>query len=106
MVNHILLEVFCTKDDDKSLEFCDSKKCIPNYECLLKKCPFLSFTSHENSLCYTDENSEVVNIITLGGEMLTPASHNADVKTLWKEICSTKINEAYQDYMRAVQKEF
>ncbi len=97
MLNHILLEVYCTKNYDENIgkdkpEFCCSNDLKPKYECLFNKCPFLAFTSHENALCYVNEKSEAEKIFALDEEK------NLE---LWKEISLKKINEAYNDYTKA-----
>lgn len=97
MFNHVLLEVYCTKNYDENLpknkpEFCCSDNCTPNYNCLLNKCTSVAFTSHENALCYVNENSETEKIISLGEE---------DNLQLWKGISLKKIDEAYECFMRA-----
>jgi len=97
MFNHILLEVYCTKNYDENIgkdtpEFCCSNELTPRYDCLFNKCLFVSFTSHENALCYVNEKSEAEKIIVLSEE---------DNLQLWKEISIKKINEAYDCYMKA-----
>lgn len=101
MFNHILLEAFCTKDYDENQhknrpDFCMGEDNIPQYSCLQNNCPFFNFTSHENALCYINENSEAEEIISLGGEMFF---ENMNCDLLWKEISIRKINEAYSEYM-------
>lgn len=97
MFNHILLEVYCTKNYDENLSksqptFCCSDECMPKYNCLFNKCPFISFTSHENALCYINENSEAEEIISLDQN---------DNLQLWKEISKNKMNEAYDCFVNA-----
>lgn len=97
MFNHILLEVCCTKNYDENLSkdkpsFCCSDDFIPKYDCLLSKCPFASFTSHENALCYINENSEAEEIVAFGEE---------DDLPLWKEISKNKIEEAYDCFIKS-----
>lgn len=108
MFTQILLEVYCTKKHNINLSakkpfFCESEECIPSYNCLLNKCPFVEFTSHENALCYIDNNSEATEIISLGGEMLKNNIDEATAKALWKEIAVKKINEAYEEYLTAME---
>ena len=68
MINHVLLELFCLKSRDDKTKECNLD--CPAYECLVKKCPYCSFTSHENALCYVDNLANASHIISLGGEML------------------------------------
>ena len=96
MYNHILLEVYCTKEHEENInkaapEFCKSSERIPNYYCLLNTCPFASFTSHENALCYIDNKSQASKIISLGNE-------SGENLSLWEQICSEKIKEAHKEY--------
>ena len=107
MFTHILLEVYCKKNHEKgicedSTPLCESKNNIPQYSCLLNKCPFVMFTSHENALCYINQNSEAEEIISLGGEMCD-AVDESSAKLLWEEIAKQKIDEAYTTYMSKVQ---
>ena len=96
MHNHILLEVYCTKEYDENInkaapEFCKSSERIPGYDCLLNACPFATFTSCENALCYIDNKSQATKIISLGDE-------SGENLSLWEQICSEKIKEAYSEY--------
>lgn len=97
MLNHLLLEVYCTKDYDENVgkdkpSYCCSDNFLPTYNCLFNKCPFVTFTSHENALCYINENSEAEKIIALDEE---------DNLNLWKEISLKKIDEAYDCFMKS-----
>ena len=109
MINHILIELFCRRNYNANSpieipSFCESDDCSPKYECLLNKCPYLDFTSHENALCYINEDSETEEIITLGGDMLLDESNDCEKeRLLWKQICLQKIEEAYQMYMEKIE---
>ena len=109
MINHILIELFCTRNHHNNLSLktqcsCNQKDFSPRYECLINKCPFLDFTSHENALCFINEDSEAEEIITLGGEMLSSESNCFNKEQLlWKQICFQKIEEAYHTYMELVK---
>lgn len=103
MLNHILLEVFCLKETDQNAdkplpEYCTAKDC-PSYECLLRKCPFLDFTSCENSLCYINEKSEMEAGILFGGDMESGGDRTQNLN-LWKGISIDAVNRAYETYMR------
>ena len=96
MFNHILLEVYCTKDYDENKgeptpSYCDSTNYTPHYSCLLNKCPFVTFTSHENALCYINDMSEAKKIISL------PSDKKEDI-VLWEKVSCEKIDEAYDNY--------
>lgn len=108
MFNHILLEVFCSKEYDENLckeepNFCQSNDHIPQYECLANNCPYATFTSHENALCFINDKSEAGKIISLGGEMIPKNQRDEDVKDLWQKIAIDKMNEAYQVYMEKLK---
>ena len=107
-INHILLELFCmweytAKTNDKKPDFCYGN--TPRYACLFNKCPYLSFTSCEDTLCYTNSFSETESdtIVSLGGEMLPDSCNEEDLKLLWKKISKRKIEEAYQEYMKNIE---
>ena len=109
MFNQILLEIYCGKKFDNNLEYsfpcyCPNKDSIPNYLCILNKCPFCVFAPCENSLCFINDKSEAEEIISFGGEMLGDFIDNADAKKIWKTIAVNKINEAYDAYMKEIQK--
>ena len=98
MVNHVLLEVFCLKniDEHSNKPLPDFCKCpgAPKYECLFYNCPYMSFTSCENSLCYINEKSEPEEIVSLSEESVN--SENLD---LWKNLSIDAINNTYKKYM-------
>ena len=102
MFNHILLEVHCHKEsNDDSVSCCGEK--TPTYRCLLDKCPYLSFTSHENAMCYIGDSSEAETIISLGGEMLSESCDEEKARLLWRCISEKKIEEAYNEYMNEIK---
>ena len=106
MINHVLLELYCTKkwrDDGVNI---DCTKDAPTYECLAGKCKYCAFTSHENALCYVDSSSSVTEIIALGGEML-PENVDRDEasEALWEKISREAIKDAYDKYMKEISKE-
>lgn len=110
MFKHILLEVYCAKNhktcnNDVSAPFCKSENFVPNYNCLLNNCPFVMFTSHENALCYINQDSEATEIISLGGEMYKEGLDDALAQSLWETISKQKICEAYNDYMDTIKNE-
>lgn len=95
MFNHILLEVFCSKEYDENLckaelTFCRSEAHVPQYACLANDCPYVTFTSHENALCFVNDQSEAEELISLGGEMIPENQSDADVKDLWRKIATDK----------------
>ena len=106
MINHVLLEVYCSKDWRDDGDSIDCSKKGPCYECLTEKCKYCTFTSHENALCYVDSFSNAVEIISLGGEML-PENVDRDEarEALWEKISREAIVEAYNRYMNEISKE-
>ena len=102
--NHILLEVYCTKSfpENEGLpmpEFCVKTEKAPHISCLLNRCPFCSFTSCENALCYADSDSEAEEILSFGvPETPEEAAHIEK----WKQIACRKIREAHDEYIVAM----
>lgn len=107
MLNHVLLEVFCLKNTDANVDaprpdFCQNKGEYVSYHCLFNKCPYASFTSCENTLCYIGPDSSMEEGILFGGDM---EEGNADVGVdQWREIAIAKINEAYEEFMKLKNK--
>lgn len=103
MINHVLLEIFCMKDadynTDKPLpEYCTAQN-APSYECLFRNCPYLAFTSCENTLCYINEKAEMEEGILFGGDMETDGDNTQNLE-LWKQISLDAVNASYESYMR------
>ena len=99
MYNHIMLEVYCLKnlEENSKTENNDScSNCIPSYMCFENNCPYVSFTSYENALCYVNQNSICEKTIALGEETFSDKT----LLHLWKEISLKKINEAYDEFMK------
>ena len=105
MFHHVLLEVYCTKDetDRKTVAPC-RQNYVPGYDCLVNNCPHSSFTSHENAICYINERSEAKELITLGGEMLPDHVDEQVARQLWEQISMAKIQQAYDEYMNEIKK--
>ena len=98
MINHILLELFCLKLNKSQ----DDVNCLvnaPTYECLIKKCPYCSFTLHENALCYVNSNGYSNDIVSLGNEMLPDYVDKQEAERLWKKISIESMEKAYAQYM-------
>jgi len=77
----------------------------PGLRCLYPdQCPYAAYTPHEQALCYIDDASEAVEIISLATETLPDHLPVEDAKLLWKKICAQKIDEAYKEFMRHIQK--
>jgi hypothetical protein len=97
------LEVFCLKaaeeNEGKPLpEYCNAPK-VPSYECLRRKCPYLDFTSCENTLCYINERSEIETGILFGGDMECEGDNTQNLN-IWKTISIDAVNASYEKYMR------
>lgn len=101
-LNHILLEAFCLKDSDEHAhkerpDYCPGAPCLsdseldPGYACFLNGCPFLDFTSCENTICFSDQRSEMGY-----GILFSPEMTEAQQQT-FEEIATRKINEAYEE---------
>ena len=105
MPTHVLLEIYCTlclSDDSVEKELtCRTNKHTPSFECLSTQCPYVTFTSCENSFCYIGKQSQVEAMISFGGEMQkgNDARNLHSSIELWKEIATKKIDEAYDEYM-------
>ena len=103
MISHILLEVVCLKNTDynteKALpEYCSEPDC-PSYDCLRMKCPFVDFTSCENTLCYINEKSEMEEGILFGGDMEVDGDNTSNLER-WKHISTNAVLSSYEKYMR------
>ena len=106
MMSHVLLEVFCTKNFDRNVkaplpDFCPGNGCRPSYHCLSHRCPYLDFTSCENTLCYIGKQSDMECGILFGGDM--EEGNPAVGLDAWQEIAKAKIEEAYDQYMEKKQ---
>lgn len=104
MINHILLELFCIK----GIESKDNTDCVlnvPTYECLVKGCKFCSFTSHENALCYVNNEGNSKDIISLGNEMIPDFVDKSKAEKLWEQISIEALEEAYDKYMNEICKQ-
>lgn len=102
MINHVLLELFCLKSREDQTKECDLD--CPTYECLVNKCPFCSFTSHENALCYVNDQGYANHIISLGNEMLPQCMNPNDAQKTWEKIAVEAIEEAYDKYIKEISK--
>jgi hypothetical protein len=83
-----------------SPNYCESPENIPGYFCLENRCPHMTFSSHENALCYVGEKSVVEEIISFGGEMIEETDDEIQLLDKWKEISMSKLNEAYEEFMK------
>lgn len=111
MYTHVLLDVYCfhgEHSDSAIPDYCPCKgfgaELTPGYECLFNNCPFVSFTSHENAMCYINKKSEAEEIVSLGEDWLDEnfkcIPNNIE---LWKQIAVRKIKEAYEEYEKLTE---
>ena len=119
MMSHILLEAYCIleRSDKKSEDHtsaCVSISGQPSFECFFHKCPYLTFASCENAICYIGDASVAEEIIIFGGEMENVENAGDDMcrkqiisdrTKQWKQISQNKINEAYEEYMDKIAKD-
>jgi hypothetical protein len=99
-INHVLLEVYCWKDEHPEAPyppFCPTKGKYAAYPCLFHKCPYVDFTSCEDTLCYIGREADEVYGISFGGDMEEgPSAVGVDT---WEQIAVAKIDEAYEEFM-------
>ena len=101
MYNHIMLEVHCAKGweekHDNEKEFsCLNLSCVPTYDCLVNKCPFATFTTYENALCYVNKNSICEKSVAWVEEDF---ENNESLRQLWQNIAIQKIEEAKIEFL-------
>lgn len=94
--NHILLEAYCTKDDKSECALRKNKICV---DCFASKCKYLSYTEAPNEIMISDENGISIYGIGFGGNMETTDDERKNNIQIWKNICKSKIDEAYAEYM-------
>lgn len=110
MFNHILLEVYCLKgieaNSSKPLpEFCTSPEYPeypndhePNYGCLENQCPFVAFTSCENTLCYINEKSEMESGILFSSDI--GSENDAAEIERWKKMSVEAVERTYDAFLK------
>lgn len=95
--NHILLEAYCTKDDELECTLKIDKICK---DCFASNCKYLSYTEAPNEIIISDKNGISIYDIGFGGDMETiDDEREANIK-IWENICKSKIDEAYAEYMK------
>lgn len=105
VLNHILLELYCLKESDENVnadrpQYCISTDSTPSYACLKNNCPYLAYTTCENTLCYINGLSEMEDGILFGGEMVKDNAFD-DSLIRWKKISLKVIQDAYKQYMES-----
>lgn len=99
--NHILLEAYCTKDQNSENEICcKSGTNKINIKCFTPFCTHLSLIPCANEFAITDGDGIAPYWIGFGGDMIK--SNNFDLQhniERWHKICTAKIDEAYELFM-------
>ena len=110
-INHVLLELWCLKKIDEHAHkpyppFCtgaadpnypDDRE--PNFNCLRCKCPFVDFTTCEDTFCYINEKSEMEHGILFGGDM-GGEDDTAGIER-WKNMSIDAVERTYQEFMKS-----
>lgn len=100
-MKHLILECFCDSDKTKVNRPCNSYDSNMGVHCL--QCEKASYTKCPNELAYSNEDGIVWNIadfIGFGGEMDSENSlERQKLIATWQKICTSKIKEAYDEYM-------
>ncbi|WP_019679399.1 hypothetical protein [Ruminococcus flavefaciens] len=99
--NHILLEAYCTKNDKDKCKLKKKKICI---ECFAEQCEYLSYTEAPSEIMISDKNGISIFDIGFGGDMETTEAERDNNIHIWENICKTKIEEAYSEYMKQKNK--
>ena len=94
--NHILLEAYCTKDDKTK---CSSGRNRISAGCFAEQCEYLSYTEAPSEIMISDKDGVSICDIGFGGDMETSETERDKNIQLWENICKTKIEEAYNEYM-------
>ena len=62
--SHIPLEVYCSKglheESGQASGFYNADDPVPSHECFTNNCPYVSFTSCENTSCYIGRQSVIM----------------------------------------------
>lgn len=66
--NHILLEAYCTKDDESECKLKKNKICV---DCFASNCKYLSYTEAPNEIVISGKNGTSIHDIGFGGDMET-----------------------------------
>ena len=108
-INHVLLELWCLKKIDEHAHkpypaFCtgtaapdypDDRE--PNFNCLRCKCPFVDFTTCEDTFCYINEKSEMEHGILFDYESYP------DKVGRWKQMSVEAVDRTYDELMKDVK---
>lgn len=100
--NHILIEAYCTKDvDSEDAVECELGFNKININCFVPICPHLGITPCQNEISITDSDGIAAHWIGFGGDMSSDdeTQRKKDLAR-WEKLCISKINEAYEIYMK------
>ncbi|MDO5521425.1 MAG: hypothetical protein Q4G58_13115 [bacterium] len=101
-MKRILIEGYCEKNrvSKKDNKPCREYKGEFGPHCV--ECDWFSWTPAENAFVYTNKNSTVDSddVIQFGDEMEADDFNSEKYIRLWHKICSKKIDEAYEEFMK------
>ena len=106
MMKHVLLEMYCTLEDNQNKPI----YCMGiGHNCIHNNCEYMAYTYCPNEIAYAGEYGVVEsfdNCIGYGGEMEGNEDDLEESRILldkWGDICRSKIDEAYDEYMKFKQ---
>ena len=102
-MQHLLIEGYCDGNAGEGIHPCKNSFSL-GVHCL--KCPQFSYSKCPNEISISDEAGRVEcpkDCIGFGGDMEPEDTAKRDDHiSIWKKICSKKINEAYEEYIEWV----
>ncbi|MDE6251937.1 MAG: hypothetical protein K2M78_04750 [Lachnospiraceae bacterium] len=99
-MKHLIIEGFCDGDENQNTYQCNGNLKF-GVHCL--ECPRFSYTFCPNEIAISDEEGIVEAGIGFGGDMEPDeAEKREEYVTIWNEICKEKMNEAYDEFMKAL----
>ncbi|MEK8018879.1 MAG: hypothetical protein VSS75_018570 [Candidatus Parabeggiatoa sp.] len=111
---HVIVEIICLFKQHENApipSFCKYGPKKEGFHCLIgnehKLCSYIGFCEAEHEIAYSQEEGEIKREeewIGFGGEMeIENYDRNALIE-LWHNICLTKIEEAYEEYINQIEK--
>lgn len=102
-MKHMILECYCDCKEKKSGLLCEKDDFKIGSYCLKNSCKYFSYTIAPNEIAYSNDKGIVENeldFVGFGGEM-NPEDNDKIEECIdkWHEICTRKIDEAYEEYM-------
>lgn len=102
-MKHVLLEMYCSlKNESEKPIYCKGIGHI----CVHNKCEYMGCTYCPDEIAFTGDYGVVESYddcIGYGGEMESDEFNSEENRILlnkWKTICKTKIDQAYDEYMK------